>query len=363
MRRNLPWILLGAAVVLIGLLARREGSDEPFDPRSTDDTGTRALVLLLEEMGADVTIAPRPSSAGTAVLFVDELGKAQEERVLEWVRGGGVLVVTDPLSDFVPALASPDMAIFDESGADEEEGEALRNDCDLRSLEDVELVRVPAAARYRVPPDDVACFKQGRTAYLVARSEGSGTVVSLGGGAPFVNKYIVEDDNALFAVGLLAPERGIAVTVVVPDVAGSGDETLTDLLPDGTGRGMWQLAAAFVVLVLGASRRLGKPVPEPRPVEIPGSELVLAVGNMLQHAGRRDAAADMLRLQLRRELADRFGIPVDAPSDRVAAALAAHGVDAGRVTAVLAPHAVPDDKAFAAFAADVETLRREVVHV
>src|SRR6266581_6954843 len=68
---------------------------------------------------------------------------------------------------------------------------------------------------------------------------------------------------------------------------------------------MWQLVVAFAVLVLWRARRLGRPVAEAQPVQIPGSELVVAVGNLLQRARGRGQAAGLLTDDLRRTLAER----------------------------------------------------------
>ncbi|HVM09191.1 MAG TPA: DUF4350 domain-containing protein [Acidimicrobiales bacterium] len=360
MRRWAPWIVLAAAVVVIALLARSgDDSGAPLDPRSTGPLGARGLVLLLEEMGAEVDIAPRfDESTDVAVLLVDALGTRQEERLQAWVEAGGVLVVADPLSDFVPALARSDGGIFEE-----EPSERLRPNCSLPALRSVTAIAVPSAGAFRVRDGAVACFAMGNGAYLVARSEGEGTVVALAGGAPFVNEYLDEADNAVMVVSLLAPRPGTSIVVLEPDLPGSGDEGVLGLVPRSVRSGLWQFAVAFVALALWRGRRVGAPVVESQPVDIPGSELVVATGNLMQHGGQRDAAADMLRMQLRRELAFRFGLPADAPVERVASAVAATGVDAGRIAAALERRPVRDDRELLAVAAAIESLRREVVHV
>ena len=84
-----------------------------------------------------------------------------------------------------------------------------------------------------------------------------------------------------------------------------------------------QLAVAFGVLVLWRSRRLGRPVLEPQPVQLAGSELVVAVGELLQRAKGREQAASVLRDDLRRWLAERLGLPPATPAEVVAEAAAA----------------------------------------
>ena len=86
---------------------------------------------------------------------------------------------------------------------------------------------------------------------------------------------------------------------------------------------LWQLVVAFVLLALWRARRLGRPVAEPQPVQLPGAELVVAVGNLLQRAKGRGQAAGLLTDDLRRSLAERLGLPPSAPADQVADAVAA----------------------------------------
>ena len=57
-----------------------------------------------------------------------------------------------------------------------------------------------------------------------------------------------------------------------------------------------------MVFALWRARRLGRPVAEVQPVEIAGSELVVAVGNLLQKSGRPETAAERLRSDLHHDL-------------------------------------------------------------
>ena len=79
-----------------------------------------------------------------------------------------------------------------------------------------------------------------------------------------------------------------------------------------------QLLVAFVVFALWRARRLGKPVAEVPPVQIAASELVVAVGNLLQKSGKPEAAAARLRADLHRELVGRLGVSPSASADVVA---------------------------------------------
>ena len=361
-RRALPYALLVVAILLIGVVSRNGRSDgEPLDPRSTGELGARALVLLLEGADADVRLGGGlPPDDATAVLLRDELNEDESERLLAWVRDGGTLVVADPLSTFSPALGGSAADLFDPESEDDE---LLQPRCPLPVVASIDRIRVGSAAPYRVRSGQVGCFPVRGGHYFVARSEGSGTVVALGGGGPFVNAQLDEEDNAVLAVALMAPEPGAVVTIVEPSALGGGRKGLTDLVSRRVKDGLWQLLVAFAVFAAWKARRLGKPVLEPQPVQIAGSELVVAVGNLLQQGRRREAAASMMQSSLRRTMSERLGVPVDAPPATFAAAAEARaGVDPRQVEVALSPVPPADDAALVRLAQAVETLRNEVTH-
>lgn len=361
-RRALPYALLAVAVLLIGLVSRDgrvEG--EPLDPRSTSELGARGLVLLLEAFGADVRLGGgTPPDGATAVLLRDQLNEDETEELEAWVREGGTLVVADPLSSFAPAVGGSSTDLFDPEAEDEE---LLRPSCRLPVVSGITRIRVSAAAPYRNRRGQIGCFPTRGGSYLAARAEGAGTVVALGGGGPFVNEQLDQEDNAVLAVALMAPEPGSVVTIVEPSLLGGGRRDLRDLVSRRVKDGLWQLLIAFAVFALWKARRLGRPVLEPQPVQIAGSELVVAVGNLLQQGRRRESAASMMQSSLRRTMSDRLGVAADAPAEVFAAAASTRaGVDRSDVEAALSPVPPADDAALVRLAQSIETLRNEVTH-
>ena len=85
MRSSWRWVALVGALALLAILVAGRPSepdeDERFSPDSTSGSGTKAMVLLLEELGADVE-ADEGVPTGTtsaAVLLDDQLSPDRAE--------------------------------------------------------------------------------------------------------------------------------------------------------------------------------------------------------------------------------------------------------------------------------------------
>jgi hypothetical protein len=360
--RVVPWILLAVAVVGIGLVGRNgRHSGAPLDPRSTDPSGARGLVLLLKRFGAEVRVTSAlPPAGGTAVLLQDRLGAAPTARLRRWVQAGGTLVVADPQSSLSPALARGDGGLF--SGTGTGDGTLRDEACALPPLAGVRRLSVPDAAGSRVRDDAVGCYPAGAGSFVVARPLGLGTVVALGGAGVFTNEALDEAENGALAVALMAPRSGTSVHLLTASAPGSGREKLLDLVDRRIKDALWQLLVAMACVALWRARRLGRPQLEPQAVEIDASELVVAVGNLLQQGKRRAAAAAMGRSPLRRARAHRLGRPIDAPAEALAEAASFRaGADADAVRSALSSGAPPDDEHLVVLARTIENLRNEVV--
>ena len=354
-----PWLAMVAAMLAVGLVAGAPPADgPPLDPASTGPSGTKGLVDSLRLLGADVSVqseAPGPWTT-TALLLVDALDDATRGEVAEWVEAGGTLVVTDvssPLSPVMPA-GRAGVAFLDPE---------LRRDCEVPALRQVQRVEAPDAILQQVPEGATACFRLGDDeAWLVVVPTGDGTVVSIGGAGFLVNEALDHVDNGLLAVTLLAPTRSERVVVLRPPAPGEGEEGLLDLVDPRVELAVVQLAIAFAVLVLWRSRRLGRPVLEPQPVQLAGSELVVAVGELMQRAKGREQAAWVLREDLRRWLAERVGLPPTTPADVVAEAVAVRSPDltVEEVLGVLAGGRPANEDGLVALAHSVESIRRRL---
>lgn len=362
-------LLLAVAVVAVAVLGLwwlgEPSSDTPLDPRSHDPGGTSALVALLRELDASVEIDRGQPASGTdvALVLADRFDAAGRDDLEAWVREGGVLVVSDPDSPFAPPVAGFGDPLGGAAGTTVE----LEADvCDFGPLDEgLDTIAVYGGpAIYEVGPDDESCFGDGDMAYVVASEMGEGWVVALGGSGILVNRTLDEQDNAPVAAALLAPREGTRVAVLDPSVPAGrdGDDSLTDLVPDGVWRALVQLGVAFLVYALWRSRRLGQPVDEPQPVKVAGSELVSAVGGLLERSKSPQHAADVLRADLRRDLAAQLGLEPGASPEQLARAVAARtGLDDARLQAALGPGPVADGDALLAVVRLIDYVRKEVL--
>jgi hypothetical protein len=357
-RRWLPWALVAAGIAVAVVIAGGGNNDtgRTYDPASTSPSGTKALVDTLRQLDVDVSVAagaPAPRTTALLVL-VDGMNDAQRRAITSWMDAGGTLVVADRASPLNPFRSARPTIL----GLVQRD---LSRHCNVAALEQVGHVVVPEAALLKVRPPAVGCFTSGADAWLVTEPHGRGNLVVVGGADAFTNGSLGDGDNGLLAVTLLAPTRNARVQVLPLPAPGGGRKTLTDLVSANVKLALVQLAIAFIVFALWRARRLGRPVLEPQPVEIPGSELVAAVGRLFQRAHARGRAADLVRDNGRRALTQRLGLAPDATVDEVAEAAAARtGKPADEVRGVLAGPEPKDERSLVAVTQEVETLNREV---
>jgi hypothetical protein len=370
-RRALPWVAVALGLALVVAVAGR-GPEEgnPLDPASPGPLGTKGLVEVLRGLGGRVSVSADRPGAGTetALLLSDDLTPERRQGVLDWVGRGGTLVVADPSSGVteVEQAGSTRIGLLDAE---------IERRCEVAALGDVGRVAAPGGVVFKVPEGPAgpggtggggarACFPRNDGAWLLVQPLGEGTVVRLGGASVLVNQELGEADNAILLASLLVPVEGTTVQVLQPPLPGGGTAGLGDLIAPRVRLALWQLVVAFVLLALWRARRLGRPVAEPQPVQLPGAELVAAVGNLLQRAKGRGQAAGLLTDDLRRSLAERLGLPPSAPADQVADAVAARtAVPRERVLRTLTQTTPGDEAELVALSQAIDTVRREVTRV
>ncbi|MEO8692022.1 MAG: DUF4350 domain-containing protein [Acidimicrobiales bacterium] len=359
-RRGVLWVALVVIIVVaFAIVGRGDGhSTQPLAPDSTAASGMRALVLLAESFGADVDVIDGAPAADRTVAFMpaDRYGRTDTSDMRLWVRNGGILVVADPQSSFVPRLGG----LLGSGVVQDDSLDA--GDCTIGALSQAQTVRVEGAFLFRPPTPSTRCFTVSGDALIVAIPEGKGTIVAVGGSSIFQNGHLDDADNAVVAVSLLAPKQGTKVAFVRGPSFGSGDETLWGLIRPGIRYGLLQIALAFVVFAIWRGRRLGRPVLEIPRIEIEGSEFVEAVGHLLERTNSPTYAAAVLRADARREIARRIGGGRADDAESLAALLDVRlGADRNRVRALLIDQPVANEDELVALAQQLQSLRQEVL--
>jgi hypothetical protein len=352
-------LLVLAVVVGVVLIGPPATQGPPLDPSSSGPLGTKALVLLLGELGAEVEVTDQGPAGDDEVglVLTDDLGEARRDDVEGWVEAGGTLVVADPRSPLHPFPVEAGAGL----GLVEAPFDAT---CTVPALESITEVEPPTGSiGYGLTPGAEGCFFRDGSAYLAVTPRGEGSVVAVGGAGLFTNQALGDADNAVLAAALLAPRTGTTIAFLRPPVPGGGDEGLTDLVGDNVKASLAQLGVAFGIYVLWRARRLGSPVAESQPVTLESSELVVAVGNLMQQARHHDEAARLVGDDLRRRLAERLGLGGDAPVAQVAEVAATRtGVPVERLRSALVPPPLTGPEAVVAHAAEAEALHKEIVH-
>lgn len=401
------WIggaVLALVVVALVVITSRQEVLVAFDPGSSAPDGYRALSILLRERGAEVrSSAPADLDAASAtpgsVIVVpdpDLLTTVEHRAALDSAAAGATVVLGAPRS------ADDTDAIDDEDRTDPFAGSAgagvptvparvladtpaepsRPGDCDIERLDDLGPIDtafgppVPAGAR---SAEVRRCYGDLRGAHVVEQARGSGTVFTLSSPYLWANARLQPDkeeggeplDNAAMALRVLGPTpsgatKGTAVTFVdaVPTagVAPDGTRNPLQLLPTGVKLALVQLVGAFLLYAWWRARRLGPVVVEEMPVSIAGSELVVAVGDLLRRKGTPQRAADVLRSDSRRELARRLGVPLEAPPAVLVGVVSARsGRDPDHVAAVLDDGPVTSADALVRLASSLSDIREEVL--
>lgn len=347
-----------AVVVLLG--PRGTGNREPYDPENAGADGARALARVLADhdvrrevaRSADELDGLSPGSDSVVVVTSpDRLGASTAGR-LERAATQARIVLLDP----APAT----LALFgvDGSPATARLDGPVTADCDADPFADLLeglSVRVDSANAYPGP----GCFRTGTDALLTSPRPG---LVLLGAPQLLTNDQILRADNAAVALRLLgSAERVVWYSPDLADLGGDDAVSIGSLLPRWLGPSVVLTLLGLVALLLWRVRRFGPLAVEALPVEVVGTETVLARGRMYLRSGDRTHSA--LVLQRRGLESARRHLQLTGVADEVvAAAVAAHVErEVGAVRdLLLTPPAVPTDASLTALADALADLDREV---
>jgi hypothetical protein len=351
------WILAAVVVVVIALsFAGTDNSGLPYDPDSTDPSGTKGLVQLLEHFGTPVDTGSNPTG-NVALLLYDDLSPDETDRLRSWVEAGGTLVIADP--------TSPIAGLDDEVSSVFRQPTSLSPSCRSPYVDGVERIDPARYGDYLVfdlPHGASGCFPGQGGYFMVTRSLGGGTVVTLGTPELLTNARLDKHDNSVLAVRLLSSIEGVTFLHSTAPIE-AGEDRTWNVVPVPARAAIWQLAIAGLVLELWRARRVGKPVVETQPVEVPGSQLTVATGNLLQTAGDVNGAGEILRADLRRSLADLIGIDPATDAPALAAVVSDRtGVARARVLDAIESRPLANERELVEVARTIEEVHREVAN-
>lgn len=405
-------LLAAAAVILLAFSTRDDPNiGTPGDPDGVGVDGLLALRLFVEESGGDTqrNVGLPGEDVDVAVMAIPSFGSpfgAEEgvnavrswEPLLDWVRDGGTL------------LTSLDVDGGPQGGVSFIEDEDLlvqRGQCTLEELSGTQEVR-PLMHTPVIPgPRDLSCFGDSAEALIVVREVGQGRIVRVATMRLFANRALDDADNAaVFArlirinsaptVGFL-PQPPIWFEAEEPAAAGDdaqlrrdddgnpvpfggagnpfgvdgpvdsegnpigqGEEGLFGLLPTSVLAMLAGLAASALLYALAKGRRLGSPIIEPVPINLPSSSYVDAVGRLYRRTEDAESrSAAILRHDLRTDLARRVGMSSDSSAEDLATALVSSD-ERGAVIAMLDGPAPKNDDEFVALATQLINTRDRI---
>ncbi|MFV1990036.1 MAG: DUF4350 domain-containing protein [Acidimicrobiales bacterium] len=315
------WIVpaLAAVAVLVWFVMSRDTTPQvPIEARAANGTG--ALVLLLEGYGFDVqstATLPEPD-AGTLIVIARGTGVSDGELQQFADRGGRVLLVGREAG-----LPTADVDVVAGRGESLAQGSCtipdLADTTRITSSQDALDVTLTEAAS--------VCFADGDSARVSQIALGRGLITWIGDVGLVQNENIADEENAELFVRLLGDAETVIfadarMTAETPppesapeDVEPSETPELFNLLPSWARLGLWQLVVALVLFIWWRSRRLGDPVVEDLPVEVPASEFVRASGRVMQRSRARSMSLAYIRRSFREDCGRWLGLSADAPAD------------------------------------------------
>lgn len=310
--RLLGGVLLALIIIAVMTLIAGPGqSGPPLSVHNSEPDGAMALSLWVERSGFGVDeITEDPIQMGKErTLFILDpqtpYTAVEATYLRDWVRAGNTLIVTGE-PDNVNDLLKPYSVSLDY---------AFSNDA--VSLNAPTLISPPfdharVQVRYFIDSTrtDLIAHASSGGMVIVSFNEGKGQVWVLGGSYPFTNRGLQDNQNAKLVLNLIntLPNGSVGF-----DEARHGFGTAHSVTgwlfntPPG-----WSILLALGLTLLYLAlrgRRFGRvmSVPEERLRREP-VEYIQAIANLFRRSGQRAEMLSHYRGQLRRRLAERYGI-------------------------------------------------------
>ncbi len=370
-------LVVAVAVVLVVLGARASKDSRPYALDDAGRNGYVGLVRTLERFGSTFTaIDSADVNAGlndrADTLFVPEAAGASPAQFAKWKafaqRGGAVVLAGRPDGE-VTSSSGPLGLPLGVAQIGQEPGT-----CTIDVLADLKRIDPGGSTRLDIGSEEPSCYGDQSTAFVVLDAG----VFIVAGPQLFTNETMrpkdqeVDDptgpmeDNIVLAQRLLAPEGRARIAVVTSGINApvprAGNRSVFSQMSVGVKLGLWELVVAAVLLCAVLARRLGRVVVEPQPVPIAGSELVEAVGNLMERRRDPSHAASLIRADVIDRLARRLGMGTGVPATLLAPVVAARtGREPADVLALLAYSTISSDAQLVELSRQLDQLRQEIL--
>lgn len=319
--------ILAALLIISGVIAAisssRRGTSQTtaafptYDVHSSGPQGTRALFLWLANLGYQPTTLAYQSfhlSQQNGILFMlfpsVNPGSQQVASILNWVNGGGTLVLAAGTSN----------ALLDRFDIGIVPLDAQRTD--VHSVQP--WLSVPAEGASTVDTYGALSFHDpawvplldGSNGSIVAasRSQGNGSVVVLSTGDPFSNYGLTQIPNRDLVLSLLSAAPTGSTAIIDEYHHGFTEQgTFTrQLLTQPWGVSLLGAALLLFIYLIFTGLRFGPPVQTPPyALKRARSEFATTLASMLHQGGHRQWLRDHYLQQLKRTLGSRFGVGVN----------------------------------------------------
>jgi hypothetical protein len=377
-------VLVVAVVVVVWLGPGPAQGD--FGLNDTGDYGAKALRLTFEDFDRQLVEISPQGVAGFDSVIVPNPNRASDVEIEAWrsyVSDGGTLILVDPWSiDFGAGRGL---------GAGPVVGDDDKGICDIPVLDSMPALELNPryGSELIVRSGDRSCFGDGDNAQVVATEMGEGWLVTLGSAAWITNEGLRGintgfgppipshfDDTATVMLALAqlhgSPQpEGFDPTsdvgYVRPDFTPAGDPvgslTFWSFVRPSVKAGLVQLLVATLFLAWFSARRLGRVVPEPQPVNIAGSDLVEAVGELMRRRKNPASALTVLRTRAISELGVVLHLgPYPDRATLVPAVAKATGEPEAHVVDILYTATASDNASLVYIVDQLDRIRMEILH-
>ena len=359
--------LVVIATIVLMVLARDSTSAVPLAPDNPAPDGAQALATILTEQGVNVeqawTTQQAIDAAGPGTTLLITATHRLDDAQLRALRETGADIVVTQFT------FHPDLGALTEQVAPDPAGspEPLAAECADPHAQAAETISRSTGAVRALGADVELCFPTTEDAGALATWQEDGRRwAALADAELLSNEHLADHGNAALALRLLGGQPDLVWYLPsIGDQFGSGagdeDPSTVDLIPPTAALVGLQLLVLIAVVILWASRRLGRVVTEPMPVVVRSAETVLGRGRLYRRARDYGHAAAGLRAGTAARVAGRVGLPHSTSAEELVAAISrATGRDEPSLHALLYGPGPGSDAQLLALTRELDALESEV---